>query len=191
MFKNNLGYVFEGRYDANKNIGVMNSFKVLFKGNEQHVSFICAVDKAGNPVQPSLNNLSIGFQPLSDTIKTEEDLQTFVKSNKPYFSVFGQFQLLVGGFVVYDRNTKEVLSTKGLSFYVPKTVSTNIPEVVDNKGNQQPSVICDVLSTKDQLHGVQINSLVYSGYYDNLLKSLTADVMTSRLELLKYLVLNK
>ena len=53
MLVNNLGYIFECRQDPNGSYGVMESFKVMFRENEQRVTIVLAVDSNGKIVAPS------------------------------------------------------------------------------------------------------------------------------------------
>lgn len=191
MLVNNLGYIFECRSDSSGNIGVMENFRVLFKGDTQIVTLTCAVDITGKIMIPASCNQSLGFKPLSSTCRNKEELDTFLRSNKPIFDKLGEFAMLVSGTLVFDKNTGELLSDDKLFFYIPKTVSESINEMKDNKGNQVPALICDKVDTKKGLNIFSISDTVYNAYMTNFISCLNAKDITDKRSYLCHLVLKE
>lgn len=189
MITNNMGYIFECREDPHNAIGVMESYKLMYKGDDMRVSFVLTVDSSGKIVKPSNMNKSLGFRPLTELCENAADVENFAKSNKPYFSVLGEFSLIVAGTIVFDKNTKTLRSTDGLSFYLPKTVSHTIKGVVDNNGNQQPALICERISKDKGLNCFVVSPEIYDSYMVNFLRCLDAEAMEDRGKFLSSIIL--
>lgn len=180
MLVNNLGYIFESRYDSSGNIGIMEGFKVLFRGSEQRVTITLAIDNTGKIIIPAYNDISLGFKPLTSICQDREDVDMFVRSNKPYFGKLGEFSMIASGTIVYNKETKEVISTNELAFYVPKTTSDKISEFKDRKGVQQPAVICDKLSTSKGLNSFEVSKLIYDSYLKSFISCIDAKAAEDR-----------
>lgn len=189
MIANNLGYIFECREDAHNAIGVMEAYKFIYKGDDMRVSLVLTVDSAGKVVVPSNINKSLGFRSLRESCETMEQVETFAKSNKPYFSVLGEFSLIVAGVIIFDKNTKALKSTDGLSFYLPKTVSKTVKEVVDKNGNQQPALICERISTDKGLNCFAVSPEIYQSYMANFLKCIDTEALEDRGRFLSSIIL--
>ena len=180
MFTNNLGYIFGCRYDHTNSCGVLESFKVMFKGIEQRVTVTLAVDSNGDVVVPFISDISLGFKPLNITHNTPELVNKFVKSNKHYFGKLGEFSMLVSGTIIFNKDTKELISADGLNFYVPKTLSNNIKELIDNRGVQQPALICEKLSTSEGLNLFKVSEKVKEAYLSRFLSCIDAKAAEDR-----------
>lgn len=187
MITNNLGYIFECRKDCQGNYGVMLSYKVLNRDNNQNVSLVCAIDASGGIITPAYNDLSTGFKPLSNFCETEEDLQRFMKSNKPYFAKLGEFAMLVAGTIVFNKETGELISTKDMKFYVPKTISLNVADFGDNV----PALICDMVDVKKGLNVFEISEPIYQGYIDKFLEGINKDNTETKFKYLSSLILKE
>lgn len=180
MIINNLGYIFESRYDSLGNIGVMESFKVLFRGDEQRVSVVLAIDSCGKIIVPAYSDISLGFKPLSSMCRDKAGVDTFVRSNKPYFGKLGEFSMIASGTIIYNKETKEIISTDELFFYVPKTVSNKVPDFIDKKGIQQPAIICEKLSTNKGLNSFVVSQMIYDSYMKNFINCIDANKTEDR-----------
>lgn len=180
MIVNNLGYIFESRYDSENNIGIMESFKVLFRGNEQRVTVTLAIDNTGKIIIPAYNDISLGFKPLTFICQDKEGVGMFVRSNKPYFGKLGEFSMIASGTIVYNKETKEVISTNELSFYVPKTTSDKISDFKDKKGIQHPAVICEKLSYSKGLNSFEVSKLIYDSYLKSFINCIDAKAAEDR-----------
>lgn len=189
MLANNRGYIFECREDVHGSIGVMESYKLMYKGDDMRVSLVLTVDSAGKVVIPSNLNRSLGFRPLPDMCKTKEQVENFSKSNKPYFSALGEFSLVVAGVIIFDKNTGELKSTDGIGFYLPKTVATNIKEIVDSNGNQQPALVCERISTDNGLNSFKVSQEIYDSYMANFLSCIDVKSLKDRGSFLSSIVL--
>lgn len=189
MITNNLGYIFECRRDPNNLVGVMNAYKFVYKGDDMLVTLTVSVDSVGKIVAPCNMNKSLGFRPLTEMCKTLADVEKFSKSNKPYFSVLGEFFLVAAGTIVFDKSTKDLKSIDGLSFYMPKTVSDNIKGVVDNNGNQQPALICERVSTDKGINCFTLAQPTYQAYQTNFLKCIDPSALDDRGRFLGSLIL--
>lgn len=174
MIVNNLGYIFESRYDSLGSVGVMESFKVLFRGDEQKVSIVLAIDNSGKIIVPAYSDISLGFKPLSNQCLDRQGVDNFVRSNKPYFGKLGEFSMIASGTIVYNKETKEIISTDELFFYVPKTVSNKVTEFIDRKGVQQPAIICDKLSVTKGLNNFEVSQVIYDSYLKNFINCIDA-----------------
>lgn len=191
MIVNNLGYIFESRYDSLGNIGVMESFKVLFKNNEQRVSVVLVIDTSGKIIVPAYSDMSLGFRPLSALCEDKIGVDTFVRSNKPYFGKLGEFSMIASGTIIYNKETKEVISTDDLFFYVPKTVSNKVSEFTDRKGTQHPAIICDKLSINKGLNNFEISQMIYDSYLQNFINCIDAKSAEDRNTFLSSIILKE
>ena len=191
MIINNLGYVFESRYDSHKDIGIMESFKVLFKGDEQRVTVTLDFDSIACIIVPAYNDISLGFKPLSSLCSDEIGVDTFVRSNKPYFGKLGVFSMIASGTIIYDKNTKEIISSDDLGFYVPKAMSEKLKECVDKKGVQHPAIICDKLSTTNGLNSFIVSQVIYDSYLKNFLSNIDASKAEDRSLFLRSIILKE
>lgn len=189
MISNTLGYIFECREDQHNAIGIMESYKLMYKGEDMRVSFVLTVDSHGKIVMPSNMNKSLGFRPLTEMCETVADVENFAKSNKPYFSVLGEFSLVVAGTIIFDKNTKTLRSTDGVSFYLPKTVSHNVKGVVDSNGVQQPALICERISTDKGLNCFTVSPEIYASYMANFLKCIKVEALEDRGSFLSSIIL--
>lgn len=189
MIINNQGYIFECRYDSNMKVGVMEAFKVQFKDKYQRVSITLCIDNYGKVLVPAKNNLSLGFEPLSASCTSKENVDEFCRSNKPYFGKVGEFSMIASGTIVYDKDTKELVSTDNLGFYVPKVVSKSVSNFIDKKGVQHPALICEKLSTSEGLNLFKVSESIYNSYLQNFLSSIDAKAAESRNTFLSTLIL--
>lgn len=185
MLIENLGYIFECRSDCKNNIGVMESYKVLFRDNAQNVTITCAIDTTGKIITPAYNDLSLGFKPLTNNCKDAADVERFMKSNKPFFGKLGEFAMIASGTIVYDKVTGELLSTKDLKFYVPKTVSTSVLD------GEIPALVCDMVGTSKGLNVFEIGEPIYNGYVQSFLSCLSQEITSTKLNYLSYLILKE
>lgn len=188
MLVNNLGFIFECREDANGAIGVMEKFSITFNGESEKVDITIAVDNNGKIVMPAINNTSLGFKPLSSIAEDKESLERFIKSNKPYFGKLNEIAMIVSGTIVYNKVTGEVVSTDNLNFYVPKTVSKNIVDIVDFNGKQQPAVVCEKLSYTKGFNFFEVSQLIYNSYLKNFLDCISAEVFISKFQFLSHIL---
>lgn len=191
MIVNNLGYIFEGRYDCNECVGVMESFKVLFRGDEQKVTLVLAIDNSGKPIIPAYNDLSLGFKPLSSNYTDQDGVNVFVRSNKPYFGKLGELSMIASGSIIYNKDTKEVISTDELAFYVPKTVTNKIPDFIDRRGIQHPAIICDKLHTSKGINTFEVSKLVYDSYMKSFVEHIDAKAAEDRNTFLGSIILKE
>lgn len=190
MLSNKLGYIFECRQDSKGTLGVMESYNIRFKGNIQVVSIITAIDVNGNVVVPAYNDLSLGFIPLSNLLdidNLDESVTKFVRSNKPYFSKFGTFNLIVKADISFARDTGGLLYEDSIvNFYAPKTASTNITEINNkNNGKPVPALICDKVSVSAGINTFPIAQELYNAYKMNFLKKFTALNTKDRISYIK------
>ena len=65
---------------------------------------------------------------------------------------------------LYNRETKELISADGVDFYVPTTMSKCISDIKDSKGNQQPALICEKLSTSAGLNLFKVSKQIKDAY---------------------------
>lgn len=189
MITNDQGYIFECRRDVRDAIGVMESYKLMYKGDDMRVSVVLTVDSTGKVVVPSNMNKSLGFRSLRELCQTKEQVENFAKSNKPYFSVLGEFSLIVAGVIIFDKNSKALKSTDGLSFYLPKTVSDTIKDVTDNNGNQQPALVCERVSKSKGLNCFAVSPEIYESYMANFLRCIDSGALEDRGSFLSSIIL--
>lgn len=191
MVCNNMGYIFECRKDTNGGIGIIESFKVLYKGDEQHVTLTCAIDSNGDLVIPAGSTLSLGFLPLNKICQTPEDVASFVRGNKPYYAKFGEFAILGHGTLVFDKSTKKLISSTGFGLYAPKVFLESYKEFVDPKGVPQPAFVCEKVWMNDGLNYLKIGNDLYQKYLKGATDLLAGLDLTTKLGYLTTLTFRK
>ena len=172
MVSSNLGYIFECRHDATDRLGLVNKYNLLINEGTVNLTITCGVDSKGKIAELFRINRSLGgFECLSDFCKTEQDVQTFVKSNKSMFNVLGEFFLIADGTLTFNQSDYSLISDKKFFFYAPVT------EVKDG-GN--PAMLSKRLSIKEGLNLFCVRESVYQSYYANFLKNITPDFFKDR-----------
>lgn len=189
MLINSQGYIFECREDSRNRYGVMNGYKLMYRDDELKVTLTLTVDSTGKLVVPSNINRSLGFRSLREQCNTIADVEQFARSNKPCFSVLGEFFLVVAGTIIFDKTTKEVRSTDELGFYVPKTVSHTVREFIDKNSVQQPGLVCEKCSVGKGLNCFTVSADIYNAYLTNFLKSLDVSALEDRGQFLASIIL--
>lgn len=166
MFSTNAGYIFECREDCKNSIGVMENFKVSFRKGVQTTSIVCGVDNYGRPVIPAYNDISYGFKPLSSYIENKEDIQRFIKSNKPCFSKFGNFALIAVIDIRFDLDTGKLLEDKTkINFYIPRNKIANLSEVfAEYSSSSSPALVCDRVDDKKGINTMCIETKLIESY---------------------------
>ena len=201
MHSNNNGFVFACRRDCLGNIGVMEGYSTVIRGDEQIVFFTCCVDFDGKPVKPAHIDISSGFLPLDTLVESEEtfdaDLQRFVKSNKPYFGVMSNFAMIANVTLKYNINTGDLIENKSvIDFFVPvKSVASIYDVDPEYRKADCPAVVCEraVIGVKDEngkliakgVHTFGVEESVLKAYKVMLCKSFTLESTSSRLNYLK------
>lgn len=191
MITNNLGYCFECHKDGFGQIGVKEFYKIMFKDNIQRVYLTTAIDNYANIVIPYNCNQSLGFKSLSESCKTTDDIIMFTKSNKPYYSKLDEIAMIASGSISFNKDTGEVASVEDFGFYVPKTVSDNVKECVDTRGNQQPALICEKLSVSKGLNLFPVSQQIYDSYFQNFLKQVSAKSTLDKISFLSSILLKE
>ena len=173
--------MFECRADVRSRFGVMEKFKVFFKDNVATVTILCGVDNVGCPTIPAYLDASTGFTPLPLLKKekeSEEDmLVRFVKSNKPYFAVVGEFVFLADLVLKFDMKTGEMLDSSKIKFFTP-----NHMEPTGNyfSRGEYPALQCDEVSTEDILQGYKVPEKLYGAYLDSVKSTFTLESCLDR-----------
>lgn len=190
MHIKNVGYIFDCRYDCYKNVGVIDSFDIMFKMGIQNVKLVTAVDAYGKIIKPVYSDTCDGFSSLDKLISKEtfdKDLERFIKSHKMFFSKLGDFAMIVVADLKFDQTTGAFLEEKSLiNFYVPKYVDDNIPEVVSHGAKQEPAVVCDRVSDTDGVNTMVIKSSLYQNYRSSFLADLTANCTVDKKNYLSF-----
>lgn len=171
------GYEFTCKQDVNRSYGVACSFSVVSSEAKRFVHLTCCIDSLGKVVLPAVMNASIGFTPITKSYKTEEELNTFIRSNKPFYGKVGGFIMIGHGAVVLDLSTGEWIEQHKFSFYMPKTVD-------DSRG----IMVCDRVSKTKGINEFTVPEKVLDAYKASFIQDITLDTTESKLEFLKYLV---
>lgn len=191
MVCNNIGYIFECRKDTSGGIGFIEGFKVLYKGEEQHVTLTCAVDSNGDLVIPAGSTSSLGFLPLNKICQTPDDVASFVRGNKPYYAKFGTFSMIGHGTLVYDKSTKKLINSTGFGLYAPKVFLESYDEFTDPKGVSQPAFVCEKVWASDGLNCLKIGNDLYQKYITHVADSIAELDLSSKLGYLTTLTFRK
>lgn len=167
---------FEARTDNQGNYGVIFRYKSIYR-DRFRVETTVAIDAFANLIIPATINLSLGFVPLTSDV---QDIQMFLRSNKPLCYKLGEFLMLGSGVLYYDKNTGELVDMSEFFLYTPTGVEEESSDFLDNKGNRLPAVICNKLSLNDEISSTKVNQTTIDIYMESLKKSLTFDRMKSK-----------
>lgn len=168
--------IFECRSDCRDRFGVMEKFKVFFKDNIATVTILCGVDNVGRSTIPAYLDASTGFTPLPLLTRAKESVDDmiirFVKSNKPYFAVVGEFVFLADLVLKFDMTTGEMLDSSKIKFFTP-----NHMEPTGNyfARGEFPALQCDEVSTEDILQGYKVPEKLYGTYLGSIKTTFTLE----------------
>ena len=135
------------------------------------MTLTCAVDNTGRMIIPCRINKSVGFESLKTFITNNTELNTFVRSRKPYLYRVGDFALVADGTLIFNK-AGELIGTKDFGFYVPVTVVNNVVEFSDKSGNINPGLACEKLANTDGLNVFKVTKEISDAYMISFLNSL-------------------
>ena len=169
---NGSGFIFDGKMDINGKFGVKESFKSnQIIGNKLFVELEMATDNKGVPLAPACLRADYGYLPLSNILETDDDLERFIKSNKPTYGVWGTFCYICCAKLMYDMETGSLIdSESSATFYIPKDI---------NGGNE--TLICQRISCKDGMNMFTINENLLKGLENNMESAFSMDNCMTRL----------
>lgn len=176
-----LGYIFDAKLDCNKQYGLIDSIKISQSKNKRQIKLTMGVDTNGNVVPPTYYDLSLGFTKVS-----KEDLPNYIRGNKSFFSVVGEFALILHGTIVLDVTTNQIISTDNLRFYTPKDIISSYKERKNANGEILPVIVCDKVSTdENEINTFTIQSELLNSYITQATKNITLETTDSKQTLLE------
>ena len=187
------GHLFTGRYDCNdprlQNFGVLESYKILFKGDLAIVDLVCCVGLDGLPIVPAFIEGNT-FKPLymrSNNVGEafDEDIRKFVKGNKPIFGKLGSFALIGVFTLKFNRHTLQLNEEKSsFKFYAPNRVvnkmsehSTSTPPIAER---DEPALLCNEVAPSEGFKMFYMDKAIIDAYAQKCKSVLTGDICMSR-----------
>lgn len=169
MFKNNgIDYAFETRADRKGNIGILESFKTILRGDEITLNMTLCMDMTGKITKPAYLDRIEGFKPLSLIVCNEETALAFDKSNRAEFSMLSDVAIIADVILKVDKNTRKVNMEKSkINFYMPRQYVDGV-----NKGKNVKCVTCDRLVPTHSNVDEYINPQIYQGYVNAFISQL-------------------
>ena len=130
MVTNALGFIFEGRYDVFKNVGLFENYKTLSYMGELIVNLTLGVDNKGKFLVPSYTDLE-GMKSLKENTKADETdeqaVDRFINSNKSTLSDFRKIGLIVDCKLYVNEQTLEINKEKSVvRIFMPKMVKEKL-----------------------------------------------------------------
>ena len=186
MITNNLGSIFPCRRDSKDALGVLENYKICYKGDIATVDVVCCIGADGNPIVPAFADASYGFSPLYDFVQNGEPfddaIKRFVRGNKPLFGKVGTFCMVGNLTIRFNRYTYELYEDKSVyKFYVPKLPVDKISDVDERYPTMDcPGLICDLASEADGLNMYKLAPAILAGYKAKCVSVLTGEVCKSR-----------
>lgn len=160
MIVHSSGYVFEARIDCMGKKGMKENFS--FFNNTATV--LCGVDGRGKITRAITHIGRDGFVSLSDILKNDSDMKSYLKSHKATYALVGESQYLAK--INYKLADKDIKVT----IYIPQG---DIPITVT--GNKQiPGVVCKVLSAEPRLHSFTVSQKVYDSLSSGIIEQVRA-----------------
>lgn len=184
MIKNNeLGYLFDAKPDCETHVGLINTIKVSQTGAIRKIHLTLGVDTSGKITPPVYNDYSLGFAAI-----TNENLNNLVKGNKSFFSIVGEFALVLSGTVTIDLEA-ETINTEKLHFYVPKDVIASYEDRKNANGEVIPYIVCDRLgSNLGELNSFYVQHDLIEAYLKQALTDITIKTTENKLEFFKHIL---
>ena len=187
----NMGYLFDGKYDCNGKPGIAGNFKVTYKGDTLTANIIWFVDPRAKLLAPAYNDISKGFLPISSgLIESEEsfkeDMQRFIRSNKPYYAVNDKPVLICAMKLNFDEDGN-ITEDSEFDFYV---YLRDLREKQDD-GSVKLTIVCAKAITGPANEAMQLehyDEKVIMDYISRIKKQLSKEVCQDRLSFLSYLV---
>lgn len=186
-----MGYLFDGKYDCNGKPGIAGNFKVTYKGDTLTANIIWFVDPTAKLLAPAYNDISKGFLPISSgLIESEEsfkeDMQRFIRSNKPYYAVNDKPVLICAMKLNFDEGGN-ITEDSEFDFYV---YLRDLREKQDD-GSVKLTIVCAKAITGPANEAMQLehyDEKVIMDYISRIKKQLSKEVCQDRLSFLSYLV---
>ena len=70
MVVDGYGFKFDVKTDILGQLGIKESYGVSYRADTIRLSLTCTVDSKGSIVMPEINNISLGFKPLSEKVSS-------------------------------------------------------------------------------------------------------------------------
>ena len=185
------GYVFDGKYDCNGDLGIMGNYKVTYKGDCLTANILWFVDVTGKLVAPAYMDMINGFAPISsDWVESAEtfdaDMLRFVKSNKPYFCSIPKDVITCNLRLKFDEEGN-ILEDSEYEFFVPR--KAQLEKSPDGKTSAK--WVCEKLvagKANEDMFLWHQEEAVLNGYIERIKQQLTKEICQDRLSFLKYIV---
>lgn len=153
MFAHSWGFVFDARKDSSDKIGVLESYE-YFNG---HTKVTFGVTQNGSISGAIYCDKHLGFLPLSNIVKNEDDANKFIRSRRGIYTVVGHSMFIgMAKVKVNGKGTPDCsFEVENLDLFVPIGDSTN---------EGKPVIICDKVGVVEGLHRHIVSEKVYNGY---------------------------
>lgn len=185
MVISSIGYLFEGRRDVGGGVGLVEKYVQSGKVNARNVKLVCGIDMGGAMVKPAYEDLGHGFLPLSARLtqgSLVEDVERFIKSNKPFYNKFGEFAMIADISVdFYPDDT-----SYSINLYTPKFVTYDI-SLDRGKGvteGDTPVIVCDLIDDRDGVNVFAVDKDILRGYRSKIMSLVTSENTESKLRYL-------
>lgn len=179
-----LGYIFDAKIDCNQQYGLIDSIKISQTKNKRQIKLTMGVDTNGNIVPPTYFDLSLGFTKVS-----KSDLSNYIRGNKSFFSVVGEFALILHGTVTIDVNTNQIISTDNVNFYAPNTILNSYKERKNANGEILPVIVCDKVSVDtNEINTFAVQPELLNSYITHALSNINLDTTVSKQTLLESII---
>lgn len=169
MVVDGYGFKFDVRTDILGQLGIKESYGVSYRADTIRLSLTCTVDSKGSIVMPEINNISLGFKPLSDKVSSKDELAKFIRSNKPVFGRLDNMGMIASGVLMFGKDDLSVVSTDEFNFFIPKKVTED-----------STLVICDKVSSSSGVNMFKVSEVVLEAYKTALVGCLNEDAIRSR-----------
>jgi hypothetical protein len=185
-----VGYTFDGKVDCNGKVGVAGNYKVAYKGDKLTATILWFVDLNGKLVAPAHNDLMKGFSPIASSVidseeSFEEDMERFIRSNKPYYGMVDNAIPCVLKLKFDEKGNIE--DDSEFDFFIQRTTQT----VKKDDGTLDVQWLCDKWVTGPANESMFLwhqDEKLYLGYVNKIKQQLTKDICEDRLSFLSYLV---
>lgn len=171
MVLRSCGYLSGCKRDCNGKTGLTEKYGIKYRNNHQYVSLLCSLDANGRMVAPAYNDISNGFIPLRDRVAQggvlPDEMGKFVRSNKPTYSKFGEFAVIVEAELDFSMSDGKLLESGcTVSLFAPKGFMSGVAGL-------DYAVVCDMLSDKPGLNMMVVDPKLLAAYRGNFLGALT------------------
>lgn len=148
-----VGYAFDCKQDVNGQLGLMENYKILDKGDVAQLEILTCVTQTYTATHPYYMDVVKGFIPL-ETIgdanaSLEDRIQQFISSHKPMFTRLKDMLVVVDATIVFNKETLEINREKSkIDLFMPNRLVKEMG-LLTGTDAKNPAILCKLITAQD------------------------------------------